>query len=43
MGVVKKIRPVMLSDDEIVLESGKIMKVFWKDNTFNNLFRRMKF
>lgn len=41
MGYVKQIKPVFLSCEDIVLESGKLMKFYWRDNTMNNVIRRI--
>jgi len=40
MGTVKQINPVYLSKGNITLESGKLMRVFWRDRTFSNLIVR---
>jgi len=41
MGIVKEINPVYLSQDDVTLESGKLMRRFWRDRTVNSLLRRI--
>lgn len=42
MGTIKTVNPVLISNQDITLESGKLMRVFWRDRTINNLMWRMK-
>jgi len=39
--MVKVVDPVCVSFQVVVLESGKLLKVFWKDKTINNILRRV--
>jgi len=39
--MVKVVDPVWVSVQDVVLESGKLLKVFWKDKTINGLLRRV--
>ena len=41
MGQIKPLNHIFLSYQDIVMESGKLLKVFWKDNTVNGLLSRM--
>lgn len=42
MGHVKPLNPILLSYQDVVMESGKMLKVFWKDKTINAILERME-
>ena len=43
MGAVRTIDPVFLSEDQHILESGKIAVFYWRDNTVNGLLSRAEY